>query len=569
MKKYLIILCLFLFFPLLTGAENDHLLIVEVQIAGEKANNDFIKIYNPTDSDLDISGYKLRKRSSTGGESSIRVFPEGSVIKTKDYFLWANSSDGYAVSISANTESTATLAKDNSVALLNSEGNIIEAVAWGISENPFVEGSPFPQNPDQNQKLERKKSDSIYEDSNNNSQDFYLNPPSQDSEEEIPPQEEAQTGGLSSSSTPSSDYSKAAPQNQAPKAQAGEDKIALVGQEIIFDGSLSSDSDNNPLTFFWNFGQGKTIQGAKATTTYPYPGQYIATLKVSDGSLENTDQILIVIYPTRVLVSEFLADPEGKDEEGEWLEIYNPSDFWVDLSGWQLDDKEGGSKPFKIPESTFIKSKSYLVFSREITKIALNNDTDEARILFPGGEISDALLYQDDKEGRAGARKGEDIFWTEVLTPGFANFIYSSSKENSNKESFLPLTNESLIKSEKNKKAVSSLLSKNKSLVVLPSLVDLDDLSLLGQTAQAAIISEEISKEIKNSADASLPAVSASLPAENSSRLTAGFSDKLDVSTLRSPKNSIIILLISVILSSLLFSLSLVSWRKKLKSKES
>ena len=77
MKKYLIILCLFLFFPLLTGAENDHLLIVEVQIAGEKANNDFIKIYNPTDSDLDISGYKLRKRSSTGGESSIRVFPEG------------------------------------------------------------------------------------------------------------------------------------------------------------------------------------------------------------------------------------------------------------------------------------------------------------------------------------------------------------------------------------------------------------------------------------------------------------------------------------------------------------
>ena len=46
MKKYLIILCLFLFFPLLTGAENDHLLIVEVQIAGEKANNDFIKIYN-------------------------------------------------------------------------------------------------------------------------------------------------------------------------------------------------------------------------------------------------------------------------------------------------------------------------------------------------------------------------------------------------------------------------------------------------------------------------------------------------------------------------------------------
>lgn len=573
MKKYFIFFPLFLFIPFLIVAENDHLLIVEVQIASEISSNDFIKIYNPTDADLDISGYKLRKRSSTGSESSIRVFPGESLIKAKDYFLWANSNESFASSTNADTWSTAFLAKNNSLALFDSEGNIIDALAWGESESPFVEGLPYPENPDKNQKLERKKTDSVYQDMNDNSQDFYLNPPSEEPEPETPPEEEPPAEETPAPQAPSPGYSQSVTPNQAPEAQAGEDKIALANQEIEFDGSLSSDSDNSPLSFFWNFGQGETSEEKKATTTYPYPGEYIATLKVSDGSLEDTDQVLVTIYPVRVLISEFLPDPAGKDQEGEWIEIYNPSDLWVDLTGWQLDDKEGGSKPFIIPENTFMGPKGYLVFSREITKIALNNDTDEVRIIFPNNEISDSIEYQDNQEGRCGARKGERIFWSEVSTPGSANLIFLSSKEISEKESFLPEANESLVESGENKKAVSLLPLKNKNLVILPSLADLDDLSLLGQTAQAAVAPEEFalpvsldSSPAKNSSKQTAGPLT-ELGAGRSTRLTAGLSDK--ISLLRSPKNSIIILLISVILSSLLFSLSLVSWRKKFESKRS
>ena len=134
----------------------DHLVISEVQIAGEKASYDFVEIYNPTNTPLDISGYKLRKRTSTGSESSIRVFPSGSIIKSNGYFLWANSEDGYAESVGADVSSTATLAKNNSIALLSPDGTIIDAVAWGESQNPFVEGSYFPKNPMANESIERK-----------------------------------------------------------------------------------------------------------------------------------------------------------------------------------------------------------------------------------------------------------------------------------------------------------------------------------------------------------------------------------------------------------------------------
>jgi competence ComEA-like helix-hairpin-helix protein len=155
------------------------LLIVEVQIRGEKSDNDFIKIYNTGSNNVDVSGYKLRKRTSSGGESSIKVFSSGSVISGNGYFLWANSKDNFNISVGANESSKATLAKNNSIALLNPDNVILDAVAWGESQNPFVEGTAFPENPSANQKLKRKTVNGVFQDTNNNSRDFYLYPDSE------------------------------------------------------------------------------------------------------------------------------------------------------------------------------------------------------------------------------------------------------------------------------------------------------------------------------------------------------------------------------------------------------
>ena len=165
---------IFSVFPCAVMAEGMKILIVEVQTAGTTSSQDYIKIHNPSGTNTDISGYKLRKRSSTGKESSIRVIPANSLIESKGYFIWANSGDGFNERIKADASSSQTLSKDNSIALVNPEGVVIDALSWGESQNPFVEGLSFPENPGAGQQMKRKQENGAFQDTNNNSSDFYL-----------------------------------------------------------------------------------------------------------------------------------------------------------------------------------------------------------------------------------------------------------------------------------------------------------------------------------------------------------------------------------------------------------
>ena len=151
-----------------------HPVIAAVGIAGAESSNDFVKIFNLTDIAVDISGWKLHKRTNTGTEDSLRTFPLGSIVASGGYFAWANSMDGFAASVSANVSSTATLAADNSVAIENTSGTVIDAVAWGTGTNQFVEGAAYPADPAANQVLSRKFVDGVLEDSDNNAEDFTL-----------------------------------------------------------------------------------------------------------------------------------------------------------------------------------------------------------------------------------------------------------------------------------------------------------------------------------------------------------------------------------------------------------
>lgn len=135
----------------------DHVVISEVQVRGTSTLNDFIELYNPTGVDVDMSGWKLRKKSSTGTESSVIVLPEDSVIPAHGFFLWANSLEGYAASLEADASTTQTLAPDNSVVLKTDEDAAVDQVAWGNGGGTqFVERRPFALNPGQHQSIERK-----------------------------------------------------------------------------------------------------------------------------------------------------------------------------------------------------------------------------------------------------------------------------------------------------------------------------------------------------------------------------------------------------------------------------
>jgi len=214
-------------------------------------------------------------------------------------------------------------------------------------------------------------------------------------------------------------------------ADAGNNIIAFTGQEIKFDGSKSSDPNGDELAYSWNMGDGKLIEQKSFTYKYNYPGTYLVTLMVYNGRNYASETITIKIQPQQITINEFLPNPSGKDEEDEWIEIYNGSDFIVDISSWQLDDMTSGSKAFIFPQNTLIAPKSYLVFTRQITGIALNNDKDSVRLLFPEGIVFQEINYEKPPQGKSSARTDEGFVWN-LPTPGAPNISGITISENKN-----------------------------------------------------------------------------------------------------------------------------------------
>ena len=157
-----------------TAVSASHILISTVQIADASSSNDLVKLYNPTGVTVDMSGWKLHKKSQTGTDYSLKVFPAGSTIDAGQSFVWANSADGFSETIVANVSSTETLAADNSVALMDAAGNIVDAVAWGTGTSQYGEGPPYPTSPGVNQLLSRRSSGGVMVDTDNNTNDFIL-----------------------------------------------------------------------------------------------------------------------------------------------------------------------------------------------------------------------------------------------------------------------------------------------------------------------------------------------------------------------------------------------------------
>ena len=268
-----------------------------------------------------------------------------------------------------------------------------------------------------------------------------------------------------------------------PLARISGPKLAQVGEIIDFDASDSFDSQNRPLEFFWDFGDGRTGQGVIARQIYIKSGTYEIALKAVASELASSTEILKIkiagkemkketsaatttptttaaILPAAaglggpaitetadskptaieenlpyIYISEFLPSPDTKNSQEEFVEIFSQETWPTDLSGFLLDDAEGGSKPFVIPAGTIIKPGQYLAFFKPQTKLALNDSGDSIRLLSPGGRIVDQVDYAKTKKGAAFALAA-DFSWQEVdaPTPGRPNGLPGLEAETESEE---------------------------------------------------------------------------------------------------------------------------------------
>ena len=101
----------------------------------------------------------------------------------------------------------------------------------------------------------------------------------------------------------------------------------------------------------------------------------------------------------RVLIGEFLPHPrydwnrDGSADDGdEFIEIVNLGPGAVNLGGWVLDDGEGGSKPYHIPETGLLPGHVVVFFASQ-TGLRLNNRGDTVRLFTPYGQMVDSVRY--------------------------------------------------------------------------------------------------------------------------------------------------------------------------------
>ncbi len=100
--------------------------------------------------------------------------------------------------------------------------------------------------------------------------------------------------------------------NAPPVADAGKDRLVGVNQEVLFDGSGSSDPDGAITSWAWDFGDGTQASGMNVRHRYPASGQFPVTLTVTDDTrLENNQASATVMATVNAPPEPVIAGPSA------------------------------------------------------------------------------------------------------------------------------------------------------------------------------------------------------------------------------------------------------------------
>jgi PKD repeat protein len=106
--------------------------------------------------------------------------------------------------------------------------------------------------------------------------------------------------------------------NAAPKAAFSSTVDGLV---LTVDGSSSSDAEGPLASHAWNFGDGATAAGAKASHTFAATGTYTVTLTVTDSAgatATTTTDVTVTAPPAEPEFGEVARDTFGRVTTGGW-----------------------------------------------------------------------------------------------------------------------------------------------------------------------------------------------------------------------------------------------------------
>ena len=170
------------------------------------------------------------------------------------------------------------------------------------------------------------------------------------------------------------------------------------------------------------------------------------------------------LSPGTVVINEINYNSNDDFDSGDWVELFNPGETNLDLSGWVLKDDDD-SHMYTIPEETMLDSGGYIILAENIElftsnfvninqvigpfDFGLSGGGDDVRIFDNNGSLIDSVKYDDsdpwpiEADGDGATLELINPFFDNTLasswgssnsfgSPGEQNSTYLSSKETEN-----------------------------------------------------------------------------------------------------------------------------------------
>ena len=315
--------------------------------SGATLKNDFIELYNPTDSDISLEGWKVQyaaKAGSFNAETSL-----SGIIKSKSYYLIqqaAGNGGTEELPIADVVGDIAMAGKECKVRLMDNNENVIDFVGIGLAASESETAPTVAMS--NSTSVQRKDNDGTSLgntngwDSNNNSEDFYISSPTPrnssfgveegggetnpDPEDNIISIEEARKttesvkvkGTIIFKEVSGSYYNYALQDGSAGIALRGKDEFQ-IGDEVIVEGK---------------------------------PTEYNGLIQIQYKAIEKKASNVILPEPKEVKIADIINSNGGENYESQRIRIADVTIGEINISGnTVITDSEGNSiNLYKIPE---------------------------------------------------------------------------------------------------------------------------------------------------------------------------------------------------------------------------
>jgi hypothetical protein len=439
------------------------IIINEIQFeTASETKDEFIELYNPNNEEIDLTCWKLEKYASkqnpTSTPSLTTLIPSSKFqgkIKPYGYFLITSSSTKEKYQGDLSYAESYSISKNNVIILRKPNGEISDLVGYGYDKEKIYkyENFPFIAQNFENKSIQRKN----FQDTDDNSKDFWLHKPSpkNSSITELPRQDfidltaiTIQNFNVTSTSsedgyflnisfneptltltTSTNNYTYQFLVSTSPNFSTFKLEDFGVTSTLPspkFDGSTTSLSfeitkcPTTSTTYYFalflkdNLDEENKSNLATSSTTLPEdlcnPGESILVQNISTATISTG----------KILFSEIYIK-EGTST-GEFIELYNPNEFDIDLTGWEIRKiNRNGKEQTIIPSSKFkgiIPSFSYFLLVNANTSSEITTNPD---FIYPKSYdlAKDNGLILIDKEGKV----IDKVCWRDILNTDFQNCI--------------------------------------------------------------------------------------------------------------------------------------------------